>query len=94
MQTKKRKLISIQMVGFELRNVIGNPYVHIFGIGLPIVLAMLITRMAVSEIPNEMAATAAATSVYLGAAAMIPMAVLLMGYAVGYAEEMRRQSRP
>ncbi len=90
MQTKKRKLISIQMVGFELRNVIGNPYVHIFGIGLPVVLAMLITRMVVSEIPNEMAATAAATSVYLGAAAMIPMAVLLMGYAVGYAEEMAR----
>ena len=33
---KKGKLISPQMILFEFRNTIGNPYVHIFGVGMPI----------------------------------------------------------
>ena len=50
MQNKKRKMITMQMIIFELRNVTGNPYVHIFGVGLPVVLAELITMVAVSEV--------------------------------------------
>lgn len=92
MHVKGRKFISLQMVMFELRNTVGNPYVHIFGVGLPIVLALLITRIVESEMEGNMAASvsAACTSVYLGMGALIPMAILLMGYAVSYAGELSK----
>lgn len=95
MQGKKRKLISLQMVIFELRCVVGNPYVHIFGVGLPTVLALLITKVAASEMTGSGITGAAeismiATSLYLGMGTLIPMAVILMGYAVSYAEELSK----
>ena len=34
----KRKTVSLQMLGFEFRKVIGNPYVHIFGVGMPVLM--------------------------------------------------------
>ncbi len=88
MQNKKRKMITMQMIIFELRNVTGNPYVHIFGVGLPVVLAELITMVAVSEVNDPSLAGMIATSVYLGMGTLIPMATILMGYAVCYAQEL------
>lgn len=88
MNKKTRKLISKQMLLFELRNVIGNPYVHIFGIGLPIILAMLISRVVASEATNSTILSMASTSIYLGMGSLIPMATILMGYSVGYAQEL------
>ena len=40
----KRKTVSFQMLGFEFRKVIGNPYVHIFGVGMPVLMMIIITR--------------------------------------------------
>lgn len=88
MNRQKRKLISRQMVLFELRNVVGNPYVHIFGIGFPILLALLITRVIASEAVNSTVIAISSTSVYLGMGTLIPMATILMGYTVGYAQEL------
>lgn len=88
MQHKKRKMITIQMIVFELRNVIGNPYVHIFGVGMPIALAALITKVAVSELADQTMAGMITTSVYLGMGTLIPMATVLIGYAVSYAQEL------
>lgn len=33
--------VSVQMIQYELRNVAGNPFVHIFGVGFPILLSVL-----------------------------------------------------
>lgn len=90
MQDKKRNMFSSYMMRYELLHVIGNPYVHIFGVGLPVMLALLITRVAVSELPGEQWVPMVTTSIYLGMSALIPMAVLLMGYAVSYAQELSK----
>lgn len=90
MQGKKEKVITVFMMKYEMLHVIGNPYVHIFGVGLPVVLALLITKVAISEIPGEQWAAPIATTIYLGMGALIPMAVLLMGYAVSYAQELSK----
>ncbi len=74
----KRKIITLQMVKFEMLNVIGNPYAHIFGVALPIVLAMLITKVAASEINYQSMMLKATTSIYLGMSSLIPMAVVLV----------------
>ena len=74
----KRKIITLQMVKFEMLNVIGNTYAHIFGVALPIVLAMLITKVAASEINYQSMMLKATTSIYLGMSSLIPMAVVLV----------------
>lgn len=90
MRDKKRKIFTSQMMKFEILNVVGNPYVHIFGIGLPALLAMLITKVAVSELPSDTLQPMVTTSIYLGMGTLIPMAVLLMGYAINYAQELSK----
>ena len=46
---KKGKMISLQMLLFELRKTIGNPYVHIFGVGMPILMMLVSTRAVGAE---------------------------------------------
>ncbi len=90
MRFKHKNKCTSQLIQFQMRNVIGNPYVHIFGIGLPVLLAMLITRIACMELQGNTAIIMVSTSVYLGMGTLIPMAVLLMGYAVSYAQELSK----
>ena len=71
MQDKKRKIFTPQMLKFEMLNVLCNPYTHIFGVGLPILLAMLITKVAVSQLPAEELHPMVATSVYLGMGTLV-----------------------
>lgn len=90
MPNRNRKFLSLQMILFELRNVTGNPYVHIFGIGMPILMTFVIIRAITTEITDQALLTEAATSVFLGMGAIMPMAVILMGYASTRATEMEK----
>lgn len=84
------KTITKYMVLYELRNVTGNPFVHIFGVGMPIFMAILITRISISEIPDASVMKMLSTSIFLGIGAMIPMATILMGYAVRQAQDLEK----
>lgn len=86
----KRKTVSLQMLGFEFRKTIGNPYVHIFGVGMPVLMMIVITRVAASEISDAAMCAVASTSVFLGIGALIPMATIFMGYGVSNAQEMEK----
>ena len=86
----KRKTVSLQMLGFEFRKVIGNPYVHIFGVGMPVLMMIIITRAIGGEVPEGAMRIAMNTSVFLGIGSLIPMATIFMGYAVSNAQEMEK----
>lgn len=88
--SNKKKIITKYMILYELRNVTGNPFVHIFGVGMPIFMAILITRITISEISDSSVMTTVATSIFLGIGAMIPMATILMGYAVRQAQDYEK----
>ena len=45
-EDRRKGLISLQMLLFEFRKTIGNPYVHIFGVGMPVLMMIVITRAA------------------------------------------------
>lgn len=87
---KTKKTITLSMILYELRNVTGNPFVHIFGIGMPILMVMLITRTVVSEISDASLIETVSTSIFLGMGALIPMATILMGYSVMQAQETEK----
>ena len=83
---KSKGLISGQMLLFEFRNTIGNPYVHIFGVGMPVLMMIIITRAVAGEMPEGPMLSTAMTSVFLGIGALIPMATIFMGYGVAHAQ--------
>ncbi len=86
----KRKIFSKQMLLFEFRKTIGNPYVHIFGVGMPVLMMLIITRVVAGEIPDPAALAATVTTIFLGTGSMIPMATIFMGYAVSHAQELEK----
>lgn len=90
MNGKKRQIITKYMISYEFRNVTGNPFVHIFGIGMPIFMAILISRIAVSEVSDAAVTRTISTTVFLGIGAMIPMATVLMGYAIRQAQDFEK----
>lgn len=87
---KKRKLISMQMLLYEFRNTIGNIYVHIFGVGMPVLMLIIITRAITAETPNNPVLSVIVTSVFLGTGSLIPLATVLMGYGISHAQEMEK----
>lgn len=87
---KGGKVISLQMLLFEFRNTIGNPYVHIFGVGMPILMMIIVIRAITAEVTDASILTDMATSVFLGIGALIPMATVFMGYGVSHAQEMEK----
>lgn len=87
---KKRKLVSLQMLLFEFRNTTGNPYVHIFGVGMPILMMVVISRAVTSEITDAAIFSSVVTSLFLGIGALIPLATILMGYGVSHAQELEK----
>ena len=78
------------MLLFEFRNTIGNPYVHIFGVGMPVLMMIIITRAVAGEMPEGPMLSAAVTSIFLGIGVLIPMATIFMGYAVSHAQELEK----
>lgn len=89
-EEKKKGIISRQMLSFEFRKTIGNPYVHIFGVGMPVLMMIVITRAIGGEMPDAEAFSVAVTSVFLGVGALIPMATIFMGYGISNAQEMEK----
>lgn len=90
MKTGNRKLLSLSMVLFELRNVTGNPFTHIFGVGMPTMMMILITMIGRKELPDGEMFSMFSTTVFLSIGALIPLATILMGYAVSQAQEMEK----
>lgn len=90
MQNKRGKILSLQMISFELRNTTGNPYVHIFGVAFPMLLVCIISRAIASEITDATILSMVVTSLFLGIGAIIPMATVLMGYGVSRAQELEK----
>lgn len=89
-EKKGGRVISPQMLLFEFRNTVGNPYVHIFGVGMPILMMMIIIRVITAEVTEPSVLTDMATSVFLGIGVLIPMATVFMGYGVSHAQEMEK----
>lgn len=90
MRDKKKKLLSGQMLLFEFRKTVGNPYVHIFGVGMPVLMMIIITKAVTGEIPDPSILSVTVTSIFLGIGALIPMATVFMGYGVSHAQELEK----
>ena len=77
------------LIMYEVRNIAGNIFVLLFGIGLPILLSLFISSVASKDVPAFMKQRGV-TSVAITMSLIIPMAIMLIGYAANYAQEVER----
>lgn len=82
--------VSLRMIQYELRNVAGNPFIHIFGVGFPILLSIIITESIASDIPDTSYLGEVVTTVFIGIGAVIPMATILMGYSSTCSQDIEK----
>lgn len=86
--TKKR--CGRRLIMYEIRNVLGNPFVYMFGIIFPILMLFIITKAVQADVPESMAAQAN-TAVFITMSLIIPMAVVLLGYSSNYSQELEKE---
>lgn len=79
------------MIVYELRNVAGNPFVHIFGVGFPILLSIIISKAVSSEITESTYLSEVITTIFLGIGAVIPLATILMGYSSTCSQDIEKE---
>ncbi len=85
-----KHLCSRRMLAYEVRNILGNPFIPFFGIVFPILMLFLISRVVTQDVPEYMVSEVN-TSVFLTMSLIIPMAVLLLGYSAAYSQELEKQ---
>ncbi|MDF2943641.1 MAG: type transporter [Herbinix sp.] len=85
----KKKLLNWRLVQYELRNITGNIFVIIFGVFFPIMMSILFSIVFKKQLPEEMYPKAV-TSIFITMSMIIPMAVLLIGYAANYSQELEK----
>jgi ABC-2 type transport system permease protein len=85
----KKKLLNWRLIQYELRNISGNIFVIFFGVFFPIMMSVLFSFVLKKQVPEEMYPQAI-TSIFITMSMIIPMAVLLIGYAANYSQELEK----
>lgn len=85
-----RKMITWQKVVFELRIIMGNPFIYAFGFGLPVLLSTVMVKSITAGITDPDVIESIATQTFLGVGTIIPMATILIGYSLEYVQEIER----
>lgn len=85
----KQKQLNWRLIQYELRNVAGNIFVIFFGVLFPILMCALFSVVIKRQVP-ESVYPQAVTSIFITMSMIIPMAVLLMGYAANYSQELEK----
>lgn len=85
----KKKQLNWSLIQYELRNIAGNIFVLFFGVFFPIMMSLLFSVVLKNQVPKEMYPNAV-TSIFITMSMIIPMAVLLIGYAANYSQELEK----
>ena len=84
-----KKLSSYYLLN-ELKNLIGNWYVPFFGIAFPLLMAQIIIRAVIRDVP-EIAIQEVTTTIALSFLQLVPLAVIFLGHASLYSQEMEKK---
>lgn len=82
------KKCSRRFIMYECRNILGNPFVFIFGMFFPLLMLFIITRAMRGEAPESYTAVMN-TGIFIQLSLIIPMAVVLLGYSASFSEELQ-----
>ena len=77
------------LVKYEVLNNMYNGYSFFFGAVFPIFLMIMISKGALSDVP-ETAKLEATASVFIGASMIIPLSTMFLGYAASFSNELEK----
>ncbi len=86
----KLKGCSWNLILYEIRNILGNPFIPIFGVIFPIVMSFIITMGIAAQVPESMVKQAN-TEVFITMSLVIPMAIIFLGYSAIYSQEIEKE---
>lgn len=84
-----KKKLNWYLISYELRNITGNIFAIFFGVFFPIFMSILFSFMLKKQVPDNMYSDAV-TSLFITMSMIIPMALLLIGYAANYSQELEK----
>lgn len=85
----QKKQLNWYLVRYELRNITGNIFVIIFGVFFPIMMSALFSFVFKRQVPEEFYSKTV-TAIFITMSMVIPMAVLLIGYAANFSQELEK----
>lgn len=85
----KTKKFSLSLILYELRNVGGEWYVYFFGLLLPIMLSIFISKAYTTSVPEALIPEVN-TEVMLTMTLVIPMSIMFIGYGSLCAQEVEK----
>lgn len=77
------------LVKYEVLNNLYNGYSFFFGAVFPIFLMIMISKGALSDVP-ETAKLEATASIFIGASMIIPLSTMFLGYAASFSNELEK----
>ena len=77
------------LVKYEVLNNLYNGYSFFFGAVFPIFLMIMISKGALSDVPDT-AKLEATASVFIGASMIIPLSTMFLGYAASFSNELEK----
>lgn len=83
------KRCNVSLIIYEVRNISGNLFTHFFGIVFPIIMSLVISNVAIEDVPVSMKQQVV-TSIVITMSLIIPMAIMFIGYAANYSQEVER----
>jgi len=83
--------VSLRWISYELRNILGNPFVHVFGVIFPSLITIMVAKAVTSDMADPVYIKQIMTGIFLGNGSIIPLAILLMGYASLYSQEIEKK---
>lgn len=77
------------LLKYEIRNILGNFFIPLFGIVLPIFMGIVIPYGVLAQVPDAFKDTVR-TAIILSMAIIIPMCVGFIGYGASYSQEIEK----
>lgn len=85
----KEKNCNLGLIFYEIRNAGGNFMTLFFGIAFPILMSVIMTHTIGSQMPDTVRQTFN-TSMVISFSLIGPMAIVLLGYAANYSQEIEK----
>ncbi|GAA0114886.1 ABC transporter permease [Clostridium senegalense] len=83
------KLFNINLIKYEIRNLMGNIFTIIFGLVFPIVMSILMSNLIGGKVPENMRQQVV-TNIFITSSMIIPLATVLVGYSAIFSNELEK----
>lgn len=84
------RLFNINLIKYEIRNLIGNVFVIVFGLFFPIGMSILMGNIIGPKVPGDARETVV-VSIFITTSLIIPLATVLVGYAASFSQELEKE---